>query len=217
MQALVDLGRVAGRGPATPGAGTGLVQPPAAPPSCGAGTRRHREQQPAAAGRPARRACAQRCAHHRRPASSDLRHLHRAVGQPAAGLVTGSQLDLRPGDRWLVAFQVPDGPAFREERVITSVERPHRLAYDMTAVYSDAPSFSTTVEVIIEAVPDGQRVRLVQQVSPRWRPATTSRARGRTYSANWPAGCPHDGHTRWPRPRDRSCQTRCVGCRLGQT
>ena len=33
--------------------------------------------------------------------------------------VTDSQLDLRPGGRWSVAFQVPDGPAFREERVIT--------------------------------------------------------------------------------------------------
>ena len=42
--------------------------------------------------------------------------------------VTSSQLDLRPGGHWSVAFQVPDGPAFREERVITAVERPHRLA-----------------------------------------------------------------------------------------
>lgn len=80
--------------------------------------------------------------------------------------VTGSQLDLRPGGRWSVDFQVPDGPAFREERVITAVERPHRLAYDMTAVYGDAPGFSTTVEVTIEAVPDGHRVRLVQQGFP---------------------------------------------------
>jgi uncharacterized protein YndB with AHSA1/START domain len=80
--------------------------------------------------------------------------------------VTDSQLDLRPGGRWSVAFQVPNGPAFREERVITAVQRPHRLAYDMTAVYSDAPSFSTTVEVTIEAVPDGHRVRLVQQGFP---------------------------------------------------
>jgi uncharacterized protein YndB with AHSA1/START domain len=80
--------------------------------------------------------------------------------------VTGSRLDLRPGGRWSVAFQVPDGPAFREERVITAVERPHRLAYDMTAVYADAPGFSTTVEVTIDAVPDGQRLRLVQQGFP---------------------------------------------------
>jgi uncharacterized protein YndB with AHSA1/START domain len=80
--------------------------------------------------------------------------------------VTGSQLDLRPGGRWTVDFQVPDGPAFREERVITAVERPGRLAYDMTAVYKDAPTFSTTVEVTIEAVPGGNRIRLAQQGFP---------------------------------------------------
>jgi uncharacterized protein YndB with AHSA1/START domain len=80
--------------------------------------------------------------------------------------VTDSQLDLRPGGRWRVAFQVPDGPAFTEERVITTVERPHRLAYNMTAVYDSAPGFSTSVEVKIEAVPGGHRVRLVQQGFP---------------------------------------------------
>jgi uncharacterized protein YndB with AHSA1/START domain len=80
--------------------------------------------------------------------------------------VTGSQLDLRPGGRWSVDFQVPGGPAFREERVITAVERPGRLAYDMTAVYEDAPTFSTTVEVTVEAVPDGQRIRLAQRGFP---------------------------------------------------
>jgi uncharacterized protein YndB with AHSA1/START domain len=80
--------------------------------------------------------------------------------------VTSSQLDLRPGGRWSVAFQVPDGPAFREERVITAVERPRRLAYDMTAIYEHAPGFGTTVEVTIEAVPDGHRIRLVQQGFP---------------------------------------------------
>jgi uncharacterized protein YndB with AHSA1/START domain len=80
--------------------------------------------------------------------------------------VTDAQLDLRPGGRWSVAFQVPDGPAFREERLITAVERPHRLAYDMTAVYAGAPGFATTVEVTIQAVPDGYRVRLVQQGFP---------------------------------------------------
>ena len=61
---------------------------------------------------------------------------------------------------------MPDGPAFREERVITAVERPHQLTYDMTAVYEDAPGFSTTVEVTIEAVQDGHRVSLVQQGFP---------------------------------------------------
>ena len=80
--------------------------------------------------------------------------------------VTDSRLDLRPGGRWLVAFQVPDGPAFREERVLTAVERPHRLAYDMTAVYENGPVFATAVELTIETVTGGNRVRLVQQGFP---------------------------------------------------
>ncbi|MGH3152868.1 MAG: SRPBCC family protein [Streptosporangiaceae bacterium] len=80
--------------------------------------------------------------------------------------VTSSQLDLRPGGRWSVSFQVPNGPAFREERVITAVERPRRLAYDMAAIYEDAPGFSATVEVTIEAVPGGHRIRLVQSGFP---------------------------------------------------
>jgi uncharacterized protein YndB with AHSA1/START domain len=80
--------------------------------------------------------------------------------------VTGSQLDLREGGRWTVTFQVPDGPAFREERVLTAVERPRRIAYDMRAVYEGAPSFATTVEVTIEDEPAGQRIRLAQQGFP---------------------------------------------------
>jgi uncharacterized protein YndB with AHSA1/START domain len=80
--------------------------------------------------------------------------------------VTSSRLDLRPGGSWSVGFQVPDGPAFREERVITAVERPRRLAYEMTALYEGAPGFGTSVEVTVDAVPDGQRIRLVQQGFP---------------------------------------------------
>ena len=50
--------------------------------------------------------------------------------------------------------------------MITAVERPGRLAYDMTAVYEDAPGFSTAVEVTVEAVPGGHRIHLVQQGFP---------------------------------------------------
>jgi uncharacterized protein YndB with AHSA1/START domain len=77
--------------------------------------------------------------------------------------VTDSRLDLRAGGRWAVAFQVPDGPAFREERVITALDRPRRLAYEMRAVFEDAPGFATTVEVTVEPAPGGNRVRLVQR------------------------------------------------------
>lgn len=80
--------------------------------------------------------------------------------------VTDSRLDLWPGGHWSVAFQVPNGPAFREERVLTAVERPHRLAYDMTATYQDGTGVGTTVELTIEAVPGGHRVRLSQRGFP---------------------------------------------------
>jgi uncharacterized protein YndB with AHSA1/START domain len=94
--------------------------------------------------------------------------------------VTSSQLDLRPGGRWSVAFQVPDGPAFREERLITAVARPHRLAYEMTAVYEDAPGFATTVEITVGAAPDGgHRIRLEQRGFP------TARARD-DFAGAWP-------------------------------
>ncbi|MFC4997757.1 SRPBCC domain-containing protein [Dactylosporangium cerinum] len=76
--------------------------------------------------------------------------------------VVDSSLDLRVGGRWSVAFQVPDGPAFREERTITALDRPHRLEYAVTAVYDGVPAFDTTVQVTI----DGGRVRLAQQGFP---------------------------------------------------
>lgn len=80
--------------------------------------------------------------------------------------VLSSSLDLRVGGRWSVAFQVPDGPAFREERVLTVVDRPECLAYDMTAVYDEQPAFETSVRVTVTAVPGGQELRLVQRGFP---------------------------------------------------
>lgn len=80
--------------------------------------------------------------------------------------VTASELDLRPGGRWNVAFAVPDGPEFREQRTLTVVEAPRRIAYDAQHIYSDAPSFGTSVDVTIDEVPGGQRIRLVQEGFP---------------------------------------------------
>ena len=80
--------------------------------------------------------------------------------------VTESQLDMRPGGRWIVGFQVPDGPAFREDRILTVVERPRRIAYDMRVIQDGAPRFSTTVEVTIERVRGGHRICLAQQGFP---------------------------------------------------
>ena len=64
--------------------------------------------------------------------------------------------------------------------MITAVERPHRLAYEMTAVYDDGPGFSTTVEVTVEAATDGgHRIRLEQQGFP------TAEARD-DFAGAWP-------------------------------
>lgn len=80
--------------------------------------------------------------------------------------VTDSKLDLRPGGQWSLGFDVPGEGPFREERVITAVERPHRLAYDSTVNADDAPSYVTTTEITIAKVPDGHRIRLVQRGFP---------------------------------------------------
>lgn len=80
--------------------------------------------------------------------------------------VTDSRLDLRPGGRWSVGFQVPGKGPFREERVITAVDRPKLLAYDATVVAGDSPGFDTTTEVTITDAPDGHRIRLVQRGFP---------------------------------------------------
>jgi uncharacterized protein YndB with AHSA1/START domain len=93
--------------------------------------------------------------------------------------VTASRLDLRPGGHWSVEFQVPDGPAFREERVITALERPGRLAYDVRAFYPGDSGFATTVEITITPAAGGQRVRLDQRGFP------TEQARD-DFAAAWP-------------------------------
>ncbi len=69
--------------------------------------------------------------------------------------ITDSQLDLRPGGAWLVSFAPPGVPPFREERVITEVDRPRQLAYTMTAI---PPGFSTTVTLSLR--PEGERMRI---------------------------------------------------------
>jgi uncharacterized protein YndB with AHSA1/START domain len=93
--------------------------------------------------------------------------------------VTDSQLDLREGGRWMVAFQVPDGPGFREERILTAVERPHRIAYEMQASYEDGSGLATSVDVTIEAAPGGHRIRLAQRGFP------TAQARD-DFAGAWP-------------------------------
>lgn len=81
--------------------------------------------------------------------------------------VLDAQLDLRTGGHWHLAFQVPRGPAFQEDRVITKLERPHHLGYNMTASYEDGTELHTIVDLTIEPVTkDGHRIRLQQRGFP---------------------------------------------------
>jgi uncharacterized protein YndB with AHSA1/START domain len=93
--------------------------------------------------------------------------------------VTDSTLDLRPGGRWSLGFQVPNEDPFREERVITAVERPNRLAYDATVCAEDEPNYDTTTEITITPVSGGHRIRLVQRGFP------TTEARDE-FAGAWP-------------------------------
>jgi uncharacterized protein YndB with AHSA1/START domain len=58
-----------------------------------------------------------------------------------------------------VVFHPPGLEAFTEDRVLSAVEPPHRLAYSMTALFGGQPGFSTEVELTF--VPEGTGTRLV--------------------------------------------------------
>ena len=56
-------------------------------------------------------------------------------GENRPDWIVESRLDLRPGGSWRVVFHPPGLEAFTEERVVSAVEPPHRLAYAMTALF----------------------------------------------------------------------------------
>lgn len=76
--------------------------------------------------------------------------------------VTRSELDLRPGGRWLVGFDVPGEGTFQEARVLMIVERPRHLAYDMRTTGYDPADFATHLDFTIVEGAEGQRVRVEQ-------------------------------------------------------
>jgi uncharacterized protein YndB with AHSA1/START domain len=80
-------------------------------------------------------------------------------GENRQDWIVESRLDLRPGGTWRVVFHPPGLEAFTENRVLSAVEPPHRLAYSMTALFPGRPGFSTEVELIFS--PDGAGTRLV--------------------------------------------------------
>jgi uncharacterized protein YndB with AHSA1/START domain len=80
-------------------------------------------------------------------------------GENRPDWIVESRLDLRPGGTWQVVFHPPGLEAFTEDRVLSAVEPPHRLAYSMTALFPGQPGFSTEVELTFS--PDGAGTRLV--------------------------------------------------------
>lgn len=77
-------------------------------------------------------------------------------------------------------FQPPGVEPFREERAITVLDRPDRLAYDMTALTDEGRArFSTEVVLTFRPTAAGTTVRLQQSGFP-------DVADRDEFAANWP-------------------------------
>jgi uncharacterized protein YndB with AHSA1/START domain len=87
-------------------------------------------------------------------------------GENRPDWIVESRLDLRPGGSWRVVFHPPGLEAFTEERVVSAVEPPHRLAYSMTALFGGQPGFSTEVELTFAPEGTGTRLVLTQRGFP---------------------------------------------------
>jgi uncharacterized protein YndB with AHSA1/START domain len=87
-------------------------------------------------------------------------------GENRPDWIVESRLDLRPGGSWRVVFHPPGLEAFTEDRVLSAVEPPHRLAYSMTALFPDKAAFSTEVELTFAPEGTGTRLVLTQRGFP---------------------------------------------------
>jgi len=87
-------------------------------------------------------------------------------GEDRPAWIVDSQLDLRVGGKWTVAFHPPGVGPFRELRVLSVVDPPHRLKYTMTAMFEGTPSFDTTVEILFDEQSNGTRLSLSQSGFP---------------------------------------------------
>ncbi|MGH3379916.1 MAG: SRPBCC family protein [Sciscionella sp.] len=87
-------------------------------------------------------------------------------GENRQDWIVESRLDLRPGGTWRVVFHPPGLEAFTEDRVLSAVEPPHRLAYSMTAIFPRQPRFSTEVELTFAPEGAGTRLVLTQRSFP---------------------------------------------------
>jgi uncharacterized protein YndB with AHSA1/START domain len=90
----------------------------------------------------------------------------RALYADAPEWVVESELDLRVGGTWTVVFGPTRSELFREVAVFTEVDRPRRIAYDLTGTFADGRSIDTQVEITFEALEGRTRMTLVQRGYP---------------------------------------------------
>jgi uncharacterized protein YndB with AHSA1/START domain len=84
--------------------------------------------------------------------------------------IVASHLDLRVGGRWTVVFHPPAVDSFREERVISELDPPRRLAYTARIMSSDPEAtFATKVLLSLERQDAVTRVVLIQRGFPNAR------------------------------------------------
>ena len=87
-------------------------------------------------------------------------------GKKRPAWIHRSQLDLRVGGEWTVDFGPPDPPVFHQDRIITDYQPERRLAYNVTATYSDAPPLQTKVKIECETLGKLTRFVLTQRGFP---------------------------------------------------
>jgi uncharacterized protein YndB with AHSA1/START domain len=85
-----------------------------------------------------------------------------------------------------VVFHPPGLEAFTEDRVLSAIEPPHRLAYSMTALFGGQPGFLTEVELTFAPEGTGTRLILTQRGFPDAATATTSPVAGAGYGTGSP-------------------------------
>jgi uncharacterized protein YndB with AHSA1/START domain len=99
-------------------------------------------------------------------------------GDPSWGVE--SELDLRVGGTWTIAFGKAGEEPFRETNVFELVDRPHRLVYTSTLTESDGSSIETRMDVSFKEENGRTRMTIVHSGFP------TSEMRDK-FAEGWPS------------------------------
>jgi len=80
--------------------------------------------------------------------------------------VVESELDLRVGGTWSIAFGKAGAVPFRETSVFEVIDRPRRLVYTSTLTEPDGSSIETRMEVAFQEENGGTRMTIVHSGFP---------------------------------------------------